>query len=722
MKTKAYSRLSTGIAPLDEALKGGLLRRTLALVVGEPGAGKTTLAEQIAFHHAGPRSPVLYFSTLSEPTVKTLAYLRSFKFFDPAKFGASMHFVDLGVAGTRSLREGLRMMLEHVRKLKPSLVVVDSVRTFDDLAEASELRSLFYEFGVQLMARECTVLLLGEYPPSAFQQHPLFTMADGLIHLKRREEFGEHRRFLQVVKMRGTAHAYEELEFRIGPRGIEVLEMARLPPPPAEAEVTRIETGLGSLDEILVEGIPAGSTLLVAGPTGTGKTVLMLELAHRAANAGKKALFFSFEDPPEKLRQAARGLGLPLDPALESGRLELAHTAHTDVSLAADLSRISERIKAAAPAVVLFDSLSTFVNRVDDPKHVRRIVHQLAKIVRAARAVAFLTVNVPFGGLQISRFGVEETEADGVILLSSTERGLERLRHIEVYKLRNTPHLNGRHSMRIANGGIQIFPRYRPEPSVPGGPPPAIAAYWRVPSGTHGLDKILGGGIIGRSVSLVSGNTGTGKSILGWQFILEGARRREPGLVVALEEGPQQILKDADSLGLPLREFISRGTVEILHLSRDQVEPTQLLARLTQAVKGLKAKRLVLDSVTNLMTAGMDDSSVRELLYGLASNLKGLGVTSLFLMESGRPSTLESLTARCFSPIADNLLLLRYVSVKYELQTCLTVVKTRGSWHDRGTYVLTIGRGGLRVGHRLRFHAAEGAVDGRPAQEEHARR
>ena len=700
-------RIETGVRNLDLLLAGGLPRGSTVVIAGSPGAGKTILTQQICFHNASPDHRVLYLGTLSEPTAKTLRYLSQFDFFAAGKIDAGVHFVDLGaILRAKDLDEALRLIMEHLKKVKPAMVVIDSFKVFDDLARSREdLRKFGYQIAVQLMAWEATTLLLGEYGPKETETNPLFSIIDGLIVVSQREQSGEQQRFIQILKMRGTQHSRDEYPFVITDAGIEVfaprVTIHREDRGPGE---DRLRIGIAKLDALLGDGIPRGSSLLIAGVAGTGKTVLLLEFLYRGALAGEKGIIFSFEETEERLRAAAQGMGWDLHAEIERGMLEIVFIAQPDIQVEKHLLMMRERIARLEARRVGIDSV--FLHKVRDPQIARDKVFQLASIVQNAQAVGFFATDIPYGSTQLSRFGVEETVVDGVILLSSTEEGLERQRYLEVYKLRNTAHLKGRHSMVIGPGGITIFPRYRAEEELSAAPPP-LERSRRLSSGVPGLDRLLGGGVIERSVTLVSGSAGIGKSTLGLQFIADGARQGEPGLYIGLEEGPAQLLDAAEQLGLPLRAAVDQGLVELMYLSRAHVRASQFVAILTDRIQKQRTRRLVLDGVSHIVAEGMASEELRQLLQSLVTRFKLLDVTSVLTLESTALVATDGVTDRGFSNIADNIVLLRYAPVRGELLPTVTVVKTRSSPHDRATYGVTISAGGLRVGDR--FEAAPGA-------------
>lgn len=699
-KRRDIARVPTGIENLDAILRGGIPRGAAIIVTGAPGSGKTIFCQQTCFHNASPRSRVLCFNTLSEPTAKTFRHLQQFAYFDAEKIGRSVEFVDLGlILRTEGLEAASALIMRHVKKNKPKIVVIDSFKVFDERARSSEeFRKFGYELVVNLMAWETTCFLVGEYGPEEYERNSLFSIVDGLIVLSQRESLGEHQRFLKVIKMRGTDHSRDQHPFVIRPEGLKVFAprvgiRREVRPAPDEG---RCRTGIARFDELLGPGIPWGSSLLVGGVAGTGKTVLSLEFAYRGALAGEKGIVFSFEETEERLLATAAGMGWDLEREIERGMIEIVFIPQPDIMVEANLVMMAERIAKMGARRVVVDSVSVFLHKVDDPQLSREKVFHLCSVVQNAQAVGFFSADIPYGSRQVSRLGVEETVVDGVVILSSTEEGLERQRYIEVYKLRNTPHLKGRHSMSIAEGGISIFPRYTEElvPELP----PALEISLRLGSGVPGLDELLDGGVVQRSATLISGSAGVGKSTFGVQFLLEGARLREPGLYVTLEEGPAQLLASADALGLPLRAAVDEGLIEVLYVSREHVRAGQFLTVLSDRLNARKATRLVLDSVTHMINErGGALEDLRYLLYRLVIRFKALGVTSVLTLEAPSLYSMELGSERSLSPVADNLLLLRYAKTEAGLVPSLTIVKTRGSSHDRGTHPIDVGHGGMRI-------------------------
>ena len=464
MRKPALPRIETGVRNLDALLHGGLPKGSVVVFGGPPGAGKTTLAQQICFHHASAKQRVLWFSTLSEPTAKTLLYLSQFSFFDREKVErGEVQFIDLGVMlRAEGLDEASTLIVQHVKELEPALVIIDSFKVFDDFSKSrEELRKFAYELAVQLMAWEATAILLGEYVTTDLQSNPMFSIVDGLWLLANREQSGEQQRFLQIVKMRGTQHSRDEHTFTIAETGLEVFApdlTIRRNPQADQIPVDRLSTGIATLDALLGEGIPRGSSVLVAGTSGTGKTAMVLEFLYRGALAGEKGILFSFDETEERLRATGRGLGWDFDAVIERGMLAIVFVPQPNILVDGDILMMKDRIEAMGARRVGIDTVSVFIHKITQPARIRAKMFQLATIVQNAGAVGLFATDISYGATELSRSGVEETVVDGVILLSAPEEGMSRQRYLEVYKLRNTAHVTGRHEMVIGARGITIAP------------------------------------------------------------------------------------------------------------------------------------------------------------------------------------------------------------------------------------------------------------------------
>ncbi len=468
MTAKAHlQRLSTGVRNLDAILSGGIPSGSLTVFAGTPGSGKTILSQQIAFENASEQSKVIFFQTLSEPTAKTLKYVKQFEFFDQKKLDDGyLEFVDLGdILRMDGLEKAIELLMGHVKRFRPSFVIIDSFKVFEDLAKSrEELRKFTYEVAINLMAWDCTAFLLGEFSKAEIETNPLFSIVDGIITLKHHAESGEEQRFIQVSKMRGTNHSRDEHTFTINSAGLEIYapRVTIRREPGSDRKIkgdgpVRAKLGIQTLDAVLGDGIPWGSSILISGVAGSGKTILCLEFIYRGAvEFGEKGIFFSFEETPDRLITAAHGLGWDLNREIKNGNIEIVFVPQTEILVERDLLMMKDKIEKFGAKRIAIDSISVFVHKIQTPQSVREKIFQIATLVQRAQAVGFFATDIHYGENQISRFGVEETVVDGVVLLTATENGFRRERFLEIYKLRNTAHVSGRHEMKIEQGGIKL--------------------------------------------------------------------------------------------------------------------------------------------------------------------------------------------------------------------------------------------------------------------------
>ena len=287
MTTKVtIHRLATGVPGLDEVLGGGLPEFSFNLIAGQPGCGKTTLAHQIMFAQATPERTALYFTVLGEPPLKMLRYQQQFDFFDTDALNQRVRFINLSEeAMTGDLQRVLQRIVEEVATHSPALVFVDSFRSVilageDGGTPHNSLQQFVQQLGMLMTTWQATTFLLGEYFTET-DANPVFTVADGLIWLRQSVQRNSMVRKMEILKMRGQPTLPGLHTYRIGAAGLEVFA------PAASVVVTRAQApeiahtpharallGVPGLDEMLGGGLPRGYSLLVAGPSGSGKSIL----------------------------------------------------------------------------------------------------------------------------------------------------------------------------------------------------------------------------------------------------------------------------------------------------------------------------------------------------------------------------------------------------------------------------------------------------------------
>ena len=400
--TQSMPRVSTGSAQVDEILGGGFPVNSINVIMGAPGTGKTVLAEQMVFHNAGGRRPVLYLSTLAEPMAKMVRYLQQFRFYDADKLGKAVIYDELGPA---LIAEGIAAVvprvLQAIQQLSPSIIVIDSFKALHDLAESTpQMRRMIGELAGLLTAYQTTAFLVGEYAEGQVATYPEFAVADGIVQLLRLDLGTRQERYLQVLKLRGSKYLEGLHAFRLGAAGLEVFPRLVSPPTPEsyQALLERIPSGVAGLDAMLGGGLWRGSTTLLTGPTGSGKTTLAAQFVLEGVRRGEPSLFLHFEENPTQLARLFTFLGA--DPAeLQRKGLHLRYASPVELqidSLVVDLFRTVEQKKLQRVAI---DGIANFENAAADLKRVRDYLYGLVQHLAVRNVACWMTLETPEQGL-----------------------------------------------------------------------------------------------------------------------------------------------------------------------------------------------------------------------------------------------------------------------------------------------------------------------------------
>jgi len=359
-------RLASGVPRLDDVLGGGIPEYSFNVVAGDPGSGKTTLAHQIIFANATKQRPAIYFTILGEPALKMLRYQQQFTFFDKDKVSKAVHFINLSQQAMEGdLARVLDSIVDHVEKLNPAIVVVDSFRTLSRASNDSEpgkmqLPEFVQRLAMHLTTWQTTSLLIGEYEEHEMRENPVFTMADGIVVLSQNVERNSMVRKIRVPKVRGQSPQPGYHSVRIDDGGLQIYPRMIKPLEEAQEKLPSklISTGIKGLDEMMGGGTLTGNTLLIAGPSGSGKTTVAIQFIAEGVKHNEPGVIAIFEETTQKYLDQAKGFGFDLEKMVEQGKLEIIYIRPLDLSVDETLYAIQAAVERIGAKRVVIDSIS----------------------------------------------------------------------------------------------------------------------------------------------------------------------------------------------------------------------------------------------------------------------------------------------------------------------------------------------------------------------------
>lgn len=459
------NRLDTGVPGLNEILGGGLPEFSFNLIAGQPGCGKTTLAHQMMFALATPKRPALYFTVLGEPPLKMLRYQQQFDFFDSELINQSIRFINLSdetLAG--DLDKVLQRIVTEVEKFNPAFVFVDSFRSVI-LANSADgnphnhLQQFVQQLGMLMTSWHATTFLIGEYF-SETDANPIFTVADGLIWLRQSVQRNSMVRQIEIMKMRGQPTLPGVHTFRINSTGFKIFAPAQIEPPselPAETTSSplsaRLLLGIAPLDDMLGGGLPRGYSLLVAGPSGSGKSILASAFLAEGAHNGETGVIAVFEQHPNQSRNRT------LADLIKSGRIGIVDSRALDLSIDEIVQGVMSEIRRLNATRIVIDSLSGFelalapIFRADFRESISRLVTALSNL--GVTVLMTSELEDRYTDLRFSPYSTAFT-TDAIIVQRYLEVDSHLRRVMAVVKVRASAHSNELREYTINSNGIQI--------------------------------------------------------------------------------------------------------------------------------------------------------------------------------------------------------------------------------------------------------------------------
>lgn len=470
----------------------------------------------------------------------------------------------------------------------------------------------------------------------------------------------------------------------------------------------RLESGIKRLDYILHGGFLRGGAYTLMGPPGSGKTLLANQLCFNLIEREPDASCVYVTLLVETFAKMFRHLSSMrfFDERQIGSRLYYVsgYPALKEEGFAGLLALVRKTVRERRAAVVVIDGLESAESCASSPQEYREFVHELQALGALVGCTMLLLTSVR------EREHIENSLVDGVVELSDRLVGPRAVRELTVHKFRGSNYLRGRHEVEIDAGGLVIHPRTEIQFDSP--PGHATEERVRMKFGIRRLDEMLHGGIPSGSTTALLGSPGTGKTILGLSFLVEGARRGQHGIYFGFYEPPPRLIEKAEDIGIDLRRWVDEGLIELLwrppleHMMDSLAE--QLLERLRDAPR--PRTRLFVDGIEGFRAAAVHPDRVPRFLSALTNQLRMMDVTTLVSeeLELFRPEI--QMPNPELANVVESVLLLRYVELRSQVHRLISIMKMRESRYDAAIREFKLSAKGIDVADS--FESAESILSG----------
>lgn len=463
----------------------------------------------------------------------------------------------------------------------------------------------------------------------------------------------------------------------------------------------RLPGSAPGLEVITNGGLPKGRLTLATGTAGSGKTIFAAQFLASGIQAGEPGVFVTFEERPSRLRSDVRSFGWDIEAWEDANQWAFVDASpgrvdEMDVAggfdMAPLMARIGHAVEKTGAQRVAIDSIGALITRFTDAGPARRALFQVSVALEELGVSTVMTGERAEDYGPVGQFGFEEFLADCVLLLRNSLSAEKRRRTIEVLKIRGGSHQRGEHLFTLQPGkGTVVVPKVVLDLAY-------TSSTERITSGNAKLDEMLSGGLLARSLVLVTGPTGTGKSLLSTQFIAGGANAGERTLLQSFEESKSQITRNAHGWGIEVEKLEAKGLLKVLADAPESRSLEDHLLRINAAIEEFRPDRVAIDSLTALQRISTV-ASFHDYALGIAFQLKDKAIVGLLTAAtSAGDDSQGNLTDLHVSTVTDTIILLQYVGVGAEMRRGLTVLKMRGSDHDKALREFWIDEGGLHIG------------------------
>ena len=479
--------------------------------------------------------------------------------------------------------------------------------------------------------------------------------------------------------------------------------------------IEKMETGIEGFELISEGGLPVGRTTLIAGTSGSAKTIFAAQfLAEGIIKKNEPGVFVTFEEPSADIRKNIFSLGWDVAQWEQDGKWAFVdaspnigedHVIAGEYDLGALLARIEHAVHKVNAKRISMDSLGAVFARFSDSGLVRGELFKIAAAVKQMGVTAIITAERSQEYGDIARFGIEEFVADNVIILRNVLEAEKRRRTIEILKFRGTSHQKGEFPFTVIKGvGIVAIPLSGIELTQ-------RSSTIRISSGNAELDKMCGGGFFRDSIILVSGATGCGKTMLSAAFAAEAVINNQKALILAFEESREQLFRNAIGWGIDFEKLEHDGALKVVCKYPESDGLEDHLINIKKDIRDFAPHRVIVDSLSALERVSTI-KGYRDFVIALTSFIKHREIAGLFTSTTGELMGGSSVTEAHISTITDSIILLRYVEMFGEMRRGITALKMRGSMHEKHIREFSIDGQGMHIGKA--FSNVTGILSGHP--------
>ena len=448
----------------------------------------------------------------------------------------------------------------------------------------------------------------------------------------------------------------------------------------------RLPSGHAPLDEILSGGLPANAITLLMGRPGSGKTILAQQYAFRNGRPGRPAIYLStVSEPLEKIVRFGQSLSFFDTAAIGTSVFyeDLGAIVNRD-GLSGIAEQLGRLVRERRPGLIVIDSFKALEAFAPDGREFRKFLHELA-----GRLGAFPAASLWVGEYEDAEIATtaEFAVADAILSLTSERVGQRDARFLQVKKLRGSAFRSGQHAYRLTADGLRLFPRLA---DAPVGDSYTLGDI-RLSSGISALDQMLAEGYWPGASTLIAGPSGSGKTLMGLHFVMNGANQGQPGVIASMQENPTQLQRVLSGFGWSLSE----PNVEVMYRSPVDIYIDEWVYELMDAVERTKARRVLIDSLTDLRISAADEVRFHEFIYSIVQRFSRQGVSVLMTSEVPRLFGADSISDSAVSPLADNIVMLSYQQERDTISRTMAIMKTRASRHDPAVRTFVIGPQGI---------------------------